>query len=208
MLKRPWLEPTREPCRLPPPDSAPIPGLPVYPGFCCPRCTYVSRALATIRCHLAHIHPETRRPRGRASKAKPNIAAAAEHVSCQRFFVSGSGSGFFSVIASSPIRQERLASTVSEAEFIQAQVRRDLQESLADEAEQAMQITTQKHATEVSPWLELTQWPKYLQGHSFSAVASLGILPDSPCRATACRVRGECGTIDQACISHYLGPAD
>jgi hypothetical protein len=151
MLKWPWLEPTREPCRLHPPDSAPIPGLPVYPDFRCPRCTYISRALATIRSHLAHIHPETRRLRGRASKAKSDIAAAAEHVSCQRFFVSGSGSGFFSMIAPSPIRQERLASTVSEAEFIQAQVRRDLQESLADEAGQAMQITAQKHATEVSP---------------------------------------------------------
>ena len=132
-----------------------------------------------MRSHLAHIHPETRRPRGRASKAKPDMVAAAEQVSCQRFFVSGSGSGFFSVIVPSPIRRQRLAGTVSEAEFIQVQVNRDLQERLSDEAEQGLQITTQKHATEVSPWLELTQWPKYLQGHSFSEVASLGMLPDS-----------------------------
>ncbi|KAJ5117456.1 hypothetical protein N7448_011088 [Penicillium atrosanguineum] len=179
MLKRPWLEPTRESCKFPPPDSAPIAGLPVYPGLRCPRCSYVSRALTTLRSHLAHIHPETRRPRGRASKAKPDVVAAAEQVSCQRFFVSGSGSGFFSVIVPSPIRRQRLAGTVSEAEFIQVQVNRDLQERLSDEAEQGLQITTQKHTTEVSPWLELTQWPKYLQGHSFSEVASLGMLPDS-----------------------------
>lgn len=129
-----------------------------------------------MRSHLAHIHPETRRPRGRASKAKPDMAAAAEQVNCQRFFVSGSGSGFFSVIVPSPIRRQRLAGTVSEAEFIQVQVNRDLQERLSDEAEQGLQITTQKHATEVSPWLELTQWTKYLQGDSFSEVASLDML--------------------------------
>lgn len=27
--------------------------------------------------------------------------------------------------------------------------------------------------TEVSPWLEMTRWPKYLQGHSFAEVALL-----------------------------------
>ncbi|OKO93023.1 hypothetical protein PENSUB_12539 [Penicillium subrubescens] len=67
---------------------------------------------------------------------------------------------------------------MSEAEFIQAQVNRDIEERLADEAEQVQQITSQKHATEVSPWLDLTQWPKYLRSHSFSEVASLGMLPD------------------------------
>jgi hypothetical protein len=71
---------------------------------------------------------------------------------------------------------------VSEAEFIQAQIHRDLREGLAEEVEQGLLITIQKHAIEVSPWLELTQWPKYLQGHSFSEVASLGILPDSSCK--------------------------
>jgi hypothetical protein len=30
----------------------------------------------------------------------------------------------------------------------------------------------------VSPWLELTQWPRYLQGQNFTAVAALGVLPD------------------------------
>ncbi|KAJ5215755.1 uncharacterized protein N7498_002162 [Penicillium cinerascens] len=107
-----------------------------------------------MRSHLAHIHPEIRRPRGRASKAKPDMAALQN-------------------------KRQRLAGTVSEAEFIQVQANQDLQERLSAEAEQGLQITTQKHATKVSPWLELTQWPKYLQGHSFSEVASLGMLLNS-----------------------------
>jgi hypothetical protein len=120
ILKQPWIEPTREPCKFPPPDSAPIPGLPVYPSLRCPCCSYMSRSLATLRKHLERIHPETRRPRGRAFKAKPDIAATAESVSCQRFFVYGPESSFFIMIPPSPIRQQRLASTMSEAEFIQA----------------------------------------------------------------------------------------
>lgn len=109
------------------------------------------------------IHPETRRPRGRAFKAKPDIAATAEPVCCQRFFVCGPASSFFSVIPPSPIRQQRLAGTMSpEAGFIQAQVNRDMQERLTHEEEQEQQITSQNHSTEVPPWLDLTQWPKYL----------------------------------------------
>jgi hypothetical protein len=34
------------------------------------------------------------------------------------------------------------------------------------------------HPTEVSPWLELTQWPEYLRGQDLTAVALLGGLPD------------------------------
>lgn len=117
MLKRPWLEPSRELCKFPPPNSAPIPGLPVYPGLRCPSCSYVSRSLAALFKHLERIHPETRRVCGRAFKAKPDIAAIAEPVSCQRFSVYGPESSFFSMISSSPTSQQRLAGTMSEAEF-------------------------------------------------------------------------------------------
>jgi hypothetical protein len=34
------------------------------------------------------------------------------------------------------------------------------------------------HPTEVSPWLELTRWPEYLQGQDLTTVALLGCPPD------------------------------
>jgi hypothetical protein len=72
------------------------------------------------------------------------------------------------------------AATMTGPEFIQAQVRAQLQEALAEEAEldAVVPAPAQKHPTEVSPWLELTQWPRYLQGQSFTAVAALAALPD------------------------------
>lgn len=62
---------------------------------------------------------------------------------------------------------------MAEAEF-----NRELREGLADDEEQGLQITAEKHATQPSPWLKLNQWPKYLQGHDFSTKADLGILLD------------------------------
>jgi hypothetical protein len=72
------------------------------------------------------------------------------------------------------------AATMTAPEFIQAQVRAQLQEALAEEAELDVVVPApaQKHPIEVSPWLELTQWPRYLQGQSFTAVAALAALPD------------------------------
>jgi negative regulator of sigma E activity len=72
------------------------------------------------------------------------------------------------------------AATMTGPEFIQAQVRAQLQEALAEEAEldTVVPAPAQKHPTEVSPWLELTQWPCYLQGQSFTAMAILTVLLD------------------------------
>lgn len=117
MLKRPWQELTYGPSRFPPPDSTPIPGLPVYPGLRCPFCPYISRTLKTIRYYLALIYPETQYLSGHAAyNTKPNITTAIEQVSCQRFYLSGLGSSFFSVTIISLIQQQRLAGIVSEAE--------------------------------------------------------------------------------------------
>ncbi|GFF62409.1 hypothetical protein IFM51744_10959 [Aspergillus udagawae] len=92
----------------PPPESAPVTGLPIYPGYRCPRCPYVARA---------------------------------------------AGSSFFQVTPLAQVEQMKQAATITGPEFIQAQVRAQLQEALAEEAEldAVVPAPTQKHLTEVSP---------------------------------------------------------
>ncbi|KAL6228872.1 hypothetical protein BDW75DRAFT_235607 [Aspergillus navahoensis] len=98
MSKQPWLDPAREPCVFPDPDSPPIPNLPIYTGYRCSQCSYI----------------------------------------------------------------------VEEA----------LEQDIEDEQVQMQQIPLRKHATEVSPWLELTRWPEYLGTCNLVAAAALGALPD------------------------------
>ncbi|EAU31660.1 predicted protein [Aspergillus terreus NIH2624] len=65
MSKRPWLDPTREPCIYPDAGSPPIPHLPVYTGYQCPRCRYIVRAPRVLFNHIRKTHPELGRPVGR-----------------------------------------------------------------------------------------------------------------------------------------------
>jgi hypothetical protein len=67
---------------------------------------------------------------------------------------------------------------MSRVEFIQAQANLELDCDLAEEQEEGQWISEQRDSTEISPWLELTQWPKYLHDHSFATVAALAALPN------------------------------
>lgn len=65
MSKRPWLDPTPEPCIYPDAKSPPIPNLPVYIGYQCPQCSYILRATRVLSKHIRKTHPELGRPAGR-----------------------------------------------------------------------------------------------------------------------------------------------
>lgn len=69
---------------------------------------------------------------------------------------------------------------MSDMEFLQAQVDQVLTQGATSTAARTAQVPDpdQRAFTEVSPWLELTRWPEFLQGHNFTAVARLGALPD------------------------------
>ncbi|KAE8359040.1 hypothetical protein BDV27DRAFT_163026 [Aspergillus caelatus] len=179
MLKKAWIEPRKEVCRFPSPDSLPIPHLPVYSGLRCPLCSYVSRSPQTLRSHMSGIHPETRRPRGGDCYRKPNIAAAAESVSCQRFYIAGAGSQFFAITPASQIERVQKAAQMSKAEFIQSQINQVYEQDQQAQAIEQQSIPIEKHSSEVSPWMELTRWPEYLRGKNLAAVAPLGSIPDS-----------------------------
>ena len=179
MLKRPWIEPRKKSSRFPSPDSPPIPYLPVYSGLRCPLCLYICRLLSTLRHHLSRSHPDTRRPRGRDCHQKPDIAAAAEHVSCQRFYIAGAASQFLAITPASQTEQVQKTAQISKAEFIQSQINQVYEQNQQALAIQQQSIPIEKHSSEVSPWMELTRWPEYLRGQNLAVVAPLGSMPDS-----------------------------
>ncbi|KAF7139703.1 hypothetical protein CNMCM5793_007445 [Aspergillus hiratsukae] len=106
------------------------------------------------------------------------------------FFCSNIGSSFFAV--NPPVDnlmggRPRPIRLVSESEFTRAHVLQDLQDRQAVVQRARDTIPTRRSATEVCPWLDLTQWPRYVQGHDFTVIAQLSSLPEpttEPLRAT------------------------
>ncbi|KAF9729919.1 DNA helicase [Paraphaeosphaeria minitans] len=106
--------------------------------------------------HCQSRHYEHRRGPGRPTKVDALIAPDWKKVSCQRLFVQGWKSQYFAVVSPAEVeeeeetlRRQETAAKLPEAEYIRAQI------------------------DEVSPWLEMTRWPKYLHGHSFIEVVRL-----------------------------------
>jgi hypothetical protein len=73
------------------------------------------------------------------------------------------------------------------------------------------QIPLWKHATEVSPWLELTRWPEYVGTCDLVAAAALGALPDpsqEPLLVLLVETVPERRAADPAVLSYYQRPPD
>ncbi|BCR92578.1 uncharacterized protein ACHE_80478S [Aspergillus chevalieri] len=141
---------------------------------------YIVRNAQSLQQHRSWIHAD-RRPRGRqppASQVSP--LPPYRTVSCQRFFPSGAGSGFFQVTPPAHTERARQAATMGEVEFIRRQVAGALAEDAAAAEAGAQQVPDPdaRAPTEISPWLELTRWPEFLRGHAFTAVAPLAAPPD------------------------------
>ncbi|KAI9035076.1 uncharacterized protein KD926_004658 [Aspergillus affinis] len=78
------------------------------------------------------------------------------------------------------LKAEETVSLKTPAAIIRARVEQALQEGqAAAERADGQVLTIDPHPTAVSPWLELTRWPQYLQGQDLTAVALLGDLPDT-----------------------------
>ena len=66
-----------------------------------------------------------------------------------------------------------MAAKLPEAEYIRAQIDKALEQGDQETRAFEERILDNAAPTEVSPWLEMTRWPKYLHGHSFIEVARL-----------------------------------
>ncbi|KAK4985284.1 hypothetical protein LTR66_008219 [Elasticomyces elasticus] len=123
--------------------------------------------------------PARRRPCRRATQG--NLPPHWTKVTCQRFFINGPGSGFFTVVSPVQLQEEEdarqrqeMAPALSEADFVKAQVDGMLEEGLREVDASGNLILDNAAQTELSPWLEMTRWPRYLRGYSFDEVAPLG----------------------------------
>ncbi|KAB8213161.1 hypothetical protein BDV33DRAFT_185306, partial [Aspergillus novoparasiticus] len=132
MLQRPWLDPAQEPCVFPPSSSAPVPGLPVFPGLGSIHCPYVCRAREALRNHLLRVHPEATRV-GRGGRRPLNdLESLGRPIYCQRFFPSAAGSTFFEIRSSAQAKRLlQKPAGMSRVAFIQAQANLDLDCDLA-----------------------------------------------------------------------------
>ncbi|KAI5364340.1 hypothetical protein J4E82_011544 [Alternaria postmessia] len=92
----------------------------------------------------------------------------------------GCKSHYFAVISPAEIEEEKdtlrrrdMAAQLPEAEYMRAQIDEALEQGEQKARAFEDRILDNAAPTEVSPWLEMTRWPKYLQGHLFINIARL-----------------------------------
>lgn len=182
-----WKDPDHEPIPVPPPDTPPIPSLPLVSGFSCLGCSYICGTSNSIRLHVSQKHLELRRPCGRPTAVQLEANRSQlrwEPTFCQRFFVHGPQSSYFRVLpAASPDhlladRRSQPPDVLSPTDSMRAQIEEQLVDSAAVTEQWRQTIPNAATVAEVSPWLEMTRWPKYLKGHNFTAAAALAVKPD------------------------------
>lgn len=189
---------------LPRAVQKPVPGLPIYSdGLRClldaTTCQYICRNESGLRSHWSTIHQwsiaEGRKGgsgRSRHEAYAKRKAASAQSVCCQRLFHAGIHSQYFEVLptvladdddASQAHAQSGVANAVSELRALRQERKRD-----------GELVSAAGSVKEVSPWLQLTRWPNYLQGHKLPQVAALARLPtadDDPVLAVLCECLDE-----------------
>lgn len=176
------VDPDGDAFRWPTPSDPPVASLGVHWGYACLACSYVTASPATMQAHAATTHPSGR-GRGRPSAGAEPPSSKWKEVDCQRFFQAGRRSGFFAVTVPverhQDITSRRRALDGSTAELIRARVAEQLNEHAVTNAVAADTILDVTRKGEVSPWLKMTRWPKYLHGLQLSAVAPLAHQPNS-----------------------------
>ena len=143
-----------------------------------------------MRNHLYRAHPHLRRLRGRPSALRSQADQTQsrwEETFCQRFFVTGSQSGYFAVrlpvpdikLRSQNARPPKDSNALSPKESMRAQIKKKLDYHATATETWLQTIPNAATISEVSSWLEMTRWPKYLDRHNFVETALLAVIPDS-----------------------------
>jgi hypothetical protein len=168
---------------FPSPESLPLPDLPIYSGFACASCSFVARLESTVAKHSQTVHPSGRKP-GRPASCTLLAPSPPRWTptSCQRFFVQGPQSTYFRVNRTygagdeylSPQEPKKEAShSSSPGEQMRAEVLEQLRVAEEEQRGAADIILGRASKTEISPWLEMTKWPSYLEGHTMAEAAPL-----------------------------------
>lgn len=93
-------------------------------------------------------------------------------------FLRGEFSTFFIVTPVKEAKRALEASEMSEAEFIAFQTDQAMRRSGSLAADEDEITPPYNDMTGSSPWLELTRWPVYFRGKSFSQLAARAALPN------------------------------
>lgn len=181
------LDPTCETATFPLPTDFPISDLPVFDGYACVMCSFAARQLSSMQKHHRRTHPSGKKPGRPSACAQLSLSDASRWKStrCQRFFVQGPQSTYFCVSERSAIDQQSTSRQPPIRPPDQSSVGNEMLDLVLAElaaAEKQLELTADvisnnQSKTEISPWLEMTRWPRYLQGHKLSQVAPLASLP-------------------------------
>lgn len=167
--------------RRPSPTVKPILGLKLYYGFQCSRCDFVrtaTRYAEEIMQRHFNIHRAIPRRRG-SQKKIPNAPAEDDgpmfqKVYCQRFFVSGPQSSYFTVSVPTEIEIREKSGPLDKADIVRALFDEELERSGYEQQRSAPAYDDQSDRTNASPWLEMTRWPRYFNGIEPAQVMPLG----------------------------------
>jgi hypothetical protein len=94
-------------------------------------------------------------------------------VFCQRFFAYGAQSSFFTVNVLDQVQELVKSRPSGHADVFQALINKQLTAGNHKQDTRAQIYNSQVSKTEVSPWLEMTRWPRYFHGLNMADVAPL-----------------------------------
>lgn len=172
-----------------PPESAPILHLKVYhDGYCCLQCPptqpYIIRSHDLMKRHLRTRHPATKAVRDGHPVTIPFHTLVRFPVTCQTFYEK-SRTRYFQVnkgrrgAGQGPIRSRVAGGAGPGGELgvrdpAALSLRKKVEQALASKLRASQPDVTRRHATEVSPWLDMT---RYLHDYDLKQAQSLVDLP-------------------------------
>jgi hypothetical protein len=96
-----------------------------------------------------------------------------QEIYCQHFFVSGAQSSFFTVNVPNQMQELVKSRLRGHADAFWALIDEQLTAGNHEQEARAQIYNSQVSRTEVSPWLEMMRWPRYLHGLNMTDVAPL-----------------------------------
>lgn len=174
-----------------PPSTPPIPHLAIhYDGICCRLCIerpYICRNTRGMSEHLNKAHG-WRGKGGRPPKNPTSLASRTvftdvtiSPVACQTFHRSN----FFRFFQVNPkktlaiVQAQQNESGLDQPSLsLQDQLELRLDQKLETAGDTLATTPESRHFSQASPWLDVTQWSRYLHGHDLEKAAQLIKLPD------------------------------
>jgi hypothetical protein len=172
------LDPSSIPRPLP--TNPPFPNLKLYRGYQCTCCdftrTRTKTALREMNTH-SNAHRLVARKRGQPAKLadipEEDKRPMFREIYCQRFFIRGAQAKYFEVNVPSPVQELVKSRPRGHADVLRALIDEQLTAGNDEQDAQAQIYNSQVSKTEVSPWLEMTRWPRYFHGLNMADVAPL-----------------------------------